>query len=237
MHDKHEKPQAARQPAGPESAPDRAVGGGDRPLEGELADMRTSTSAGRGVRQFQEALGQGAHRGVAAGPRQTWCSVWSMRLDDLARFAHVVRHNRRQTMHDGVDMVDRKVWKVLEAAGVTRVDQMESRRSPRAPSGHHAARGSPGEGSHGGGDFAAGVSDGRRADRPARVIVLQCRTRRTGERGREVDGFAERLLPDPRRVRLRRPTRSRRRFRRLAKQYTTPIVIPKNRLRSAQGDQ
>src|SRR5437660_11536108 len=46
-------------------------------------------------------------------------------LDDLARFAHVdPAQTDAKTIHDGVDMVERKMWKVLEAAGVTRVEQV-----------------------------------------------------------------------------------------------------------------
>src|SRR5438132_208313 len=45
-------------------------------------------------------------------------------LDDLARFAHVdPTQTDAKTIHDGVDLVERKLWKELEAAGVTRVDQ------------------------------------------------------------------------------------------------------------------
>ncbi|HEX4601338.1 MAG TPA: nucleotide exchange factor GrpE [Gemmatimonadales bacterium] len=45
-------------------------------------------------------------------------------LDDLARFAHVdPAQTDAQTIHDGVDMVERKVWKELELLGVTRIDQ------------------------------------------------------------------------------------------------------------------
>src|SRR5256885_10400821 len=46
-------------------------------------------------------------------------------LDDLARFAHVdPAQTDAKAIHDGVDMVERKTWKALEAAGVTRVDQV-----------------------------------------------------------------------------------------------------------------
>src|SRR2546430_2607843 len=46
-------------------------------------------------------------------------------LDDLARFAHVdPGPTDAKTIHDGVDMVERKLWKALEAAGVTRGDQV-----------------------------------------------------------------------------------------------------------------
>src|SRR5437773_11699356 len=46
-------------------------------------------------------------------------------LDDLARFAHIdPSQTDAKTLHDGVDMVERKFWKELEAIGVTRVDQV-----------------------------------------------------------------------------------------------------------------
>jgi len=46
-------------------------------------------------------------------------------LDDLARFAHVdPLLTDAKTLHEGVDMVERKVWKVLDAAGVKRIDQV-----------------------------------------------------------------------------------------------------------------
>src|SRR5207244_13467340 len=45
-------------------------------------------------------------------------------LDDLARFAHVdPAQTDAKTIHDGVDMVERKMWKALEAAGGARDDQ------------------------------------------------------------------------------------------------------------------
>ena len=45
-------------------------------------------------------------------------------LDDLARFAHVdPAQTDAKTIHDGVDMVERKIWKQLDAVGVTRIDQ------------------------------------------------------------------------------------------------------------------
>jgi molecular chaperone GrpE len=45
-------------------------------------------------------------------------------LDDLARFAGIdpVETDSR-TMHQGVEMVDRKLWKQLNAAGVQRIDE------------------------------------------------------------------------------------------------------------------
>jgi molecular chaperone GrpE len=45
-------------------------------------------------------------------------------LDDLARFAHIdPAEIDSKTLHEGVDLVERKIWKELEAAGVTRIDQ------------------------------------------------------------------------------------------------------------------
>jgi molecular chaperone GrpE len=45
-------------------------------------------------------------------------------LDDLSRFAHIEPAEiDSKTLHDGVDLVERKIWKELEAAGVTRIDQ------------------------------------------------------------------------------------------------------------------
>ena len=45
-------------------------------------------------------------------------------LDDLARFAHVdPAQTDSKTMHDGVDLVERKFWKELERVGVRRIDQ------------------------------------------------------------------------------------------------------------------
>ena len=45
-------------------------------------------------------------------------------LDDLSRFAHIdPAQTDAKTLHEGVELVERKVWKELEAAGVTRIDQ------------------------------------------------------------------------------------------------------------------
>jgi molecular chaperone GrpE len=46
-------------------------------------------------------------------------------LDDLSRFAHIdPAETDAKTLHEGVDAVERKVWKELEASGVTRIDQV-----------------------------------------------------------------------------------------------------------------
>src|SRR5437879_4541781 len=96
-------------------------------------------------------------------------------LDDLARFAHVdPAQTDAKTIHDGVDMVERKMWKVLEAAGVTRVDQVGV---PFDPHVHEAVTTRPAD--HPAKDHTVGavLQPGYRMGdaliRPARVIVLQ----------------------------------------------------------------
>lgn len=45
-------------------------------------------------------------------------------LDDLARVAHVNPDDTdAKTMQEGIEFVERKLWKELEAAGVTRIDE------------------------------------------------------------------------------------------------------------------
>lgn len=95
-------------------------------------------------------------------------------LDDLARFAHVdPAGTDAKTIHDGVDMVDRKLWKELEAAGVTRVDQVGV---PFDPNLHEAVTTRPTD--HAAKDHTVGavLQPGYRMGgvliRPARVVVL-----------------------------------------------------------------
>src|SRR3989442_4876200 len=46
-------------------------------------------------------------------------------LDDLARFAHIEPSaETAKTIHEGVDLVERKIWKELEAVCVRRGDQV-----------------------------------------------------------------------------------------------------------------
>jgi len=102
-------------------------------------------------------------------------------LDDLARFAHVdPSQTDPKTLHDGVDMVERKLWKELEAAGVTRVDQVGV---PFDPHVHEAVTTGPAE--HAAKDHTVGavLQSGYQLGgvliRPARVVVLTWQ----GERG------------------------------------------------------
>ncbi len=95
-------------------------------------------------------------------------------LDDLVRFAQVdPAGTDAKTIHDGVDMVERKLWKELEAAGVTRVDQVGV---PFDPNLHEAVTTRPAD--HPAKDHTVGavLQPGYRMGgaliRPARVIVL-----------------------------------------------------------------
>ena len=103
-------------------------------------------------------------------------------LDDLARFAHVdPAQTDAKTIHDGVDLVERKLWKELEAAGVTRVDQSGV---PFDPNLHEAVTTGPAD--HPAKDHTVGavLQPGYQMRgaliRPARVVVLQWQ----GDQGR-----------------------------------------------------
>jgi len=81
-------------------------------------------------------------------------------LDDLARFAHIEPSaETAKTIHEGVDLVERKIWKELEAAGVRRVDEVGV---PFDPSQHEAVTTAP----------ASAPELGGALIRPARVTVL-----------------------------------------------------------------
>jgi molecular chaperone GrpE len=108
-------------------------------------------------------------------------------LDDLARFAHIdPAQTDAKTIHDGVDMVERKIWKTLDAIGVTRVDQIGV---PFDPNLHEAVTTSPAD--HPAKDHTVGAvlqpgyHLGGALVRPARVVVLTWQGERpqSGERG------------------------------------------------------
>ena len=95
-------------------------------------------------------------------------------LDDLARFAHVdPAQTDAKTIHDGVDMVERKVWKQLDAVGVTRIDQIGV---PFDPNVHEAVTTQPAAApalDHTvGAVLQPGYKLGDALIRPARVVVL-----------------------------------------------------------------
>ena len=98
-------------------------------------------------------------------------------LDDLARFAHVdPTQTDAQTIHDGVDMVERKVWKELELLGVTRIDQAGA---PFDPHLHEAVTtqpaAQPAQDHTVGTVLQPGYQLGGALIRPARVVVLTWR--------------------------------------------------------------
>jgi molecular chaperone GrpE len=95
-------------------------------------------------------------------------------LDDLARFAHVdPAQTDAKTIHDGVDMVERKFWKQLDGIGVTRIDQVGV---PFDPNVHEAVTMQPA--TDAAQDHTVGVvlqpgyKLGDSLIRPARVVVL-----------------------------------------------------------------
>jgi molecular chaperone GrpE len=95
-------------------------------------------------------------------------------LDDLARFAHVdPEQTDAKTIHDGVDLVERKLWKELETLGVTRVDQIGVSFDPHV---HEAVTTGPAD--HPAKDHTVGavLQPGYKLRdqllRPARVVVL-----------------------------------------------------------------
>ncbi|MBI1967343.1 MAG: nucleotide exchange factor GrpE [Gemmatimonadetes bacterium] len=95
-------------------------------------------------------------------------------LDDLARFAHVEpAETEAKTLHDGIDMVERKLWKELQAVGITRIDQVSV---PFDPKQHEAVTtapaADPSQDHTVGAIFQAGYRLNDTLIRPARVQVL-----------------------------------------------------------------
>src|SRR5205807_9838455 len=113
-------------------------------------------------------------------------------LDDLARFAHVdPATTDAKTIHDGVDLVERKIWKELETLGVRRLDETGVRFDPAV---HEAVTvapaASPEQDNTVGQVLQAGYRLGGQLIRPARVLVLkwQERSEPEAERGGEQGG-------------------------------------------------
>jgi molecular chaperone GrpE len=95
-------------------------------------------------------------------------------LDDLSRFAHIdPAVIDSKTLHEGVDLVERKLWKELENAGVTRLDQVGV---PFDPNVHEAVTTQPATKPEDDHTVGQVVQPGYKMRdtllRPARVIVL-----------------------------------------------------------------
>lgn len=95
-------------------------------------------------------------------------------LDDLGRFAHIdPALTDVKTIHEGMDMVERKFWKQLDAVGVTRIDQSSV---PFDPHVHEAVTTQPAtdpaQDHTVGAILQAGYKLGDTLIRPARVVVL-----------------------------------------------------------------
>ena len=95
-------------------------------------------------------------------------------LDDLSRFAHIdPAEIDSKTLHDGVDLVERKVWKELENVGVTRIDQAGV---PFDPNVHEAVTTQPAAKPEQDHTVGQVVQPGYKMRdtllRPARVVVL-----------------------------------------------------------------
>src|SRR4029077_842019 len=93
-------------------------------LEGEVADMKDKYL--RLAAEYDNFKKRSVKERTEAWQRAQADLVQRLvdALDDLARFAHVdPAQTDAKTIHDGVDMVERKMWKALDAAGVARGGQ------------------------------------------------------------------------------------------------------------------
>jgi len=150
-------------------------------LEGELNDARTATAQAtdkylRLAAEFDNYKKRSVKERTEAHARAQADLVARLvdALDDLARFAHVdPAQTDAKTIHDGVDMVERKVWKQLDGIGVTRIDQAGV---PFDPNQHEAVTMSPASApaqDHTvGAILQPGYKIGDALIRPARVVVL-----------------------------------------------------------------
>jgi molecular chaperone GrpE len=182
-----EQPQPAEQPEAPDHAraeqvtPEEAVGR----LESELGELKD--------RHLRLAAEYDNFRKRTLKERsELWAKAQADlvqrlvdALDDLARFAHVdPAETDAQTMHDGVEMVERKIWKQLDAIGVTRIDQVGV---PFDPNLHEAVTTGPADDptkDHTvGAVLQPGYQLGGALIRPARVAVLTWPGDRGGQGG------------------------------------------------------
>ena len=104
-------------------------------------------------------------------------------LDDLARFAHVdPAATDAKTLHEGIDLVDRKFWKSLSAIGLVRIDDAGVVFDPAI---HEAVTTAPARDASQDGTVGTVLQPGYRLGeqllRPARVLVLTWREPAAGE--------------------------------------------------------
>ncbi len=150
-------------------------------LESELGEARTALAQAterylRLAAEFDNFKKRSIREraGLRAGAQAELLERLVDALDDLGRFAHIdPAQTDVKTIHDGVDMVERKVWKQLDAAGVTRIDQLGV---PFDPHVHEAVTmqpaTQPGQDHTIGSVLQAGYKLGDTLIRPARVVVL-----------------------------------------------------------------
>jgi molecular chaperone GrpE len=177
MNDKSEEPTpTGEDPERPESGalmeiPDEAVAR----LEGELADVKDKHL--RLAAEYDNFRKRATKERTELWARAQADLVGRLvdALDDLARFAHVdPAQTDAKTIHDGVDMVERKLWKALDAAGITRIDQVGV---PFDPNLHDAVTtqptDDPAKDHTVGAVLQPGYQMGGALIRPARVVVLK----------------------------------------------------------------
>jgi molecular chaperone GrpE len=150
-------------------------------LESELGDARTALAQAtdkylRLAAEFDNFKKRSVREraGLRAGAQAELLERLVDALDDLGRFAHIdPAQTDVKTIHDGVDMVERKFWKQLDAAGVTRIDQTGV---PFDPHVHEAVTmqpaTQPAQDHTVGSVLQVGYKLGDTLVRPARVVVL-----------------------------------------------------------------
>ncbi len=150
-------------------------------LEAELGEARTAFAQAtdkylRLAAEFENFKKRSVREraGLRAGAQAELIEKLVDALDDLSRFAHVdPAQTDAKTLHDGVDMVDRKVWKALDVLGVVRLDQPGV---PFDPNLHEAVTmqpaTDPAQDHTVGAVLQPGYKLGDTLIRPARVVVL-----------------------------------------------------------------
>ncbi|HYT04220.1 MAG TPA: nucleotide exchange factor GrpE [Gemmatimonadales bacterium] len=191
MKSNHEQPQPAEQPGTPDPGASEGSESGALVEPPEEAVVRLEAELAELKDKYLRLAAEYDNFRKRASKERT--EVWTRAqadlvqrlvdgLDDLARFAHVdPAQTDAKAIHEGVDLVERKFWKQLEALGVTRVDQIGV---PFDPNLHEAVTtrpaDRPAQDHTVGAMLQPGYQLGGVLIRPARVVVLTW----TGEEGR-----------------------------------------------------